>query len=103
AAMAINPSALERGVHVLIEKPITATLEEADGLIAIAARTGAKVQTGHVERFNRAVRAASPYVDSPRFIESDRLAPFNPRGTDVAVVLDLMIHDIDLVRTFVGG
>jgi len=56
-----------------------------------------------VERFNRAVRAALPYVDSPRFIESDRLAPFNPRGSDVAVVLDLMIHDIDLVRTFVGG
>ena len=61
------------------------------------------VQTGHVERFNRAVRAALPYVDNPRFIESDRLAPFNPRGSDVAVVLDLMIHDIDLVRTFVGG
>jgi predicted dehydrogenase len=61
------------------------------------------LQTGHVERFNRAVRAALPYVDGPRFIESDRLAPFNPRGSDVAVVLDLMIHDIDLVRTFVGG
>ena len=66
-------------------------------------RTGAVVQTGHVERFNRAVRAALPFVDSPRFIESNRLAPFNPRGSDVAVVLDLMIHDIDLVRTFVGG
>jgi predicted dehydrogenase len=61
------------------------------------------VQTGHVERFNRAVRAALPYVDMPRFIESDRLAPFNPRGSDVAVVLDLMIHDIDLVRTLVGS
>ena len=61
------------------------------------------MQTGHVERFNRAVRAALPYVDGPRFVESDRLAPFNPRGSDVAVVLDLMIHDIDLVRTFVGG
>ena len=95
--------ALERGVHVLVEKPIAATLEEADRLLAIAKRSGAVVQTGHVERFNRAVRAALPYVDSPRFIESDRLAPFNPRGADVAVVLDLMIHDIDLVRTFVGG
>ena len=95
--------ALERGLHVLIEKPIAVTLEEADGLLAIAKRTGAVVQTGHVERFNRAVRAALPYVESPRFIESDRLAPFNPRGSDVAVVLDLMIHDIDLVRTFVGG
>jgi predicted dehydrogenase len=61
------------------------------------------VQTGHVERFNRAVRAALPYVDAPRFIESDRLAPFTMRGADVAVVLDLMIHDIDLVRTLVGA
>jgi len=95
--------ALERGIHVLIEKPIAATLDEADALLAIARRTGALVQTGHVERFNRAVRAALPYVEQPRFIESDRLAPFNPRGSDVAVVLDLMIHDIDLVRTFVGG
>jgi predicted dehydrogenase len=95
--------ALERGLHVLIEKPITATIEEADDLLAIAKRTGAVVQIGHVERFNRAVRAALPYVEEPRFIESDRLAPFNPRGSDVAVVLDLMIHDIDLVRTFVGG
>ena len=95
--------ALERGIHVLIEKPIAASLEEADDLLAIAERTGALVQTGHVERFNRAVRAALSYVEAPRFIESDRLAPFNPRGSDVAVVLDLMIHDIDLVRTFVGG
>lgn len=95
--------ALERGLHVLIEKPIATTLEEADALLAIAKRTGAKIQTGHVERFNRAVRAALPYVEGPRFIESNRLAPFNPRGSDVAVVLDLMIHDIDLVRTFVGG
>jgi predicted dehydrogenase len=100
---AVAVPALERGVHVLIEKPIAATLEEADALLAIARRTGAVVQTGHVERFNRAVRAALPHVDMPRFIESDRLAPFNPRGADVAVVLDLMIHDIDLVRTFVGG
>jgi len=103
AHYAIAAPALERGLHVLIEKPIAATLEEADALLAIAKRTGAVVQTGHVERFNRAVRAALPYVDAPRFIESDRLAPFNPRGSDVAVVLDLMIHDIDLVRTFVGG
>ena len=100
---AVAVPALERGIHVLVEKPIATTLDEADALLAIAHRTGAIVQTGHVERFNRAVRAALPYVDSPRFIESDRLAPFNPRGTDVAVVLDLMIHDIDLVRTFVGG
>lgn len=100
---AVAKQALERGRHLLIEKPIATTLEEADDLLAIAARTGALVQIGHVERFNRAIRAALPYVDAPRFIESDRLAPFNPRGSDVAVVLDLMIHDIDLVRTLAGG
>ena len=103
AHFAAAAPALERGIHVLIEKPIATTLDEADQLLAIARRTGALVQTGHVERFNRAVRAALPYVEEPRFVESDRLAPFNPRGSDVAVVLDLMIHDIDLVRTFVGG
>jgi predicted dehydrogenase len=95
--------ALERGKHLLIEKPLAASLDEADELLAIAKRTGAIVQTGHVERFNRAVRAALPHVDAPRFIDSDRLAPFNPRGSDVAVVLDLMIHDIDLVLTLVGS
>jgi predicted dehydrogenase len=99
----VAKTALERGRHLLIEKPIAATLAEADELLAIARRTGALVQTGHVERFNRAIRAALPHVEAPRFIESDRLAPFNPRGSDVAVVLDLMIHDIDLVRTLVGA
>jgi predicted dehydrogenase len=94
--------ALDRGKHVFIEKPITATLDEADELLSIARNTGAIIQTGHVERFNRAVRAALPYVSGPRFIESERLAPFNPRGSDVAVVLDLMIHDIDLILTLVG-
>jgi predicted dehydrogenase len=103
AHYAVAAPALERGLHVMIEKPIATTIEEADALLAIARRTGAVLQTGHVERFNRAVRAALPYVESARFIESNRLAPFNPRGSDVAVVLDLMIHDIDLVRTFVGG
>ena len=96
-------AALSRGRHVLIEKPLATTLAEADELLATAKQNGCLVQTGHVERFNRAVRAALPYVDAPRFIESDRLAPFNPRGSDVAVVLDLMIHDIDLVRTLVGS
>ncbi len=95
--------ALGRGKHVLVEKPIAATLAEADELVQTAKRAGALIQTGHVERFNRAIRAALPYVDAPRFIESDRLASFNPRGSDVAVVLDLMIHDIDLVRTLVGS
>jgi predicted dehydrogenase len=99
----VAKAALARGKHLLIEKPIAATLSEADELLALAATTGAIIQTGHVERFNRAIRAALPHVEKARFIESDRLAPFNPRGADVAVVLDLMIHDIDLVRTLVGG
>lgn len=103
AHFAVARAALERGKHLLIEKPIATTLAEADELLALAERAGVIVQTGHVERFNRAVRAALPHVDTPRFVESDRLAPFNPRGSDVAVVLDLMIHDIDLVRTLVGG
>jgi predicted dehydrogenase len=103
AHFAVAKVALARGKHLLIEKPIAATLAEADELVAIAKEAGALIQTGHVERFNRAIRAALPFVDAPRFIESDRLASFNPRGSDVAVVLDLMIHDIDLVRTLVGG
>ena len=103
AHYAVARVALEKGRHLLIEKPIATTLAEADELLGIAERTGAIVQTGHVERFNRAVRAALPFVEAPRFIDSDRLAPFNPRGSDVAVVLDLMIHDIDLVLTLVGS
>lgn len=95
-------AALEAGKHVFIEKPITATLEQADEILDIARRNGLIVQIGHVERFNRAVRAALPYVSRPRFIESERLALFSLRGSDVAVVLDLMIHDIDLVLTLVG-
>lgn len=97
----VAKAALQRGKHVLIEKPLTTTIDEADELLAIAEANGALIQTGHVERFNRAIRSALPYVDRPRFIESDRLAPFNPRGSDVAVVLDLMIHDIDLLLTLV--
>jgi len=100
---AVAMRALERGKHLLIEKPITVTLEEADELLVLAERQGVLVQIGHVERFNRAIRAAQPLVDRPLFIDSDRLAPFNPRGSDVAVVLDLMIHDIDLVLTLIGG
>ena len=95
--------ALRAGKHLLIEKPITVTLAEADELLALAERSGLTVQIGHIERFNRAIRAALPYVDTPLFIDSDRLAPFNPRGSDVAVVLDLMIHDIDLVLTLTGA
>jgi predicted dehydrogenase len=100
---AVAMQVLSRGKHALIEKPLAATLDEADEMLAAARAHGGVVQTGHVERFNRAIRAALPYVEQARFIESDRLAPFNPRGSDVAVVLDLMIHDIDLVRTLVGA
>jgi predicted dehydrogenase len=100
---AVAKVALERGKHVLIEKPFTTTLDEADELLAIAEKSGSLIQIGHVERFNRAIRAAVPHIDGPRFVVCDRLAPFNPRGTDVAVVLDLMIHDIDLILTLVGG
>jgi predicted dehydrogenase len=103
AHYAVASRALARGRHLLIEKPIAATLDEADRLLALSSEKGAIIQTGHVERFNRAVRAVLPHVENPRFIQSDRLAPFNPRGADVAVVLDLMIHDIDLVRTLAGG
>ena len=103
AHFAVAQQVLARGIHALIEKPIATTLAEADEMLRLAKQHGAIVQTGHVERFNRAIRAALPYVHTPRFIESDRLAPFNPRGADVAVVLDLMIHDIDLVHTLVGG
>jgi predicted dehydrogenase len=99
AHYAVARAALERGRHLLIEKPLATSVEEADALLAAARASGALLQTGHVERFNRAVRAALPFVAGPRFIESDRLAPFTPRGADVAVVLDLMIHDIDLVHT----
>ena len=98
----VAKAALEAGKHVFIEKPITATIEQAEELLELAQRNGALVQIGHVERFNRAVRAALPYVSRPRFIESERLALFSLRGSDVAVVLDLMIHDIDLVLTLVG-
>ncbi len=103
AHFAVASEAIEKGRHVFIEKPITTTLEEADSLLALAAERGVIVQIGHIERFNRAVRAALPFVSKPRFIDSERLAPFSPRGSDVAVVLDLMIHDIDLLLTLVGS
>lgn len=95
-------AALRQGVHVFIEKPIAATLDEADRIIWAASRSGALVQVGHVERFNSALVGARPYLDEPLFIESHRLAPFTERGTDVAVVRDLMIHDVDLVASLVG-
>lgn len=96
-------AAIRRGKHLLVEKPLTATLDEADQLLAAAHAAGVIVQTGHIERFNRAIRAALPHIDNPRFISSERLAPFKQRGTEVPVVLDLMIHDIDLILTLTGA
>jgi predicted dehydrogenase len=90
-------AAIEQGVHVLIEKPIAPTLAAADRITSAADRQGVLVQIGHVERFNAALRACEQYLEEPLFVESHRLAPFSARGTDVAVVLDLMIHDLDLV------
>ncbi|HEX9166709.1 MAG TPA: Gfo/Idh/MocA family oxidoreductase [Gemmatimonadales bacterium] len=94
---------LEAGVPVLMEKPLAATMEEADRLVAAAAARGLQLQVGHIERFNRAIRAASDHFGDIRYFESSRLAPFQPRGTDVAVVLDLMIHDLDLLLHLTGG
>jgi predicted dehydrogenase len=94
---------LERGAHVLVEKPITETAAEARELIATAARARRILQVGHLERFNAAILAAMPYLNAPRFVECHRLAPYRERGTDVNVVLDLMIHDIDIVQTIVGA
>ncbi len=87
--------------HVFIEKPVVATPGEALELIKIASEAGVKVQVGHVERFNPAFLAASEYIGKPMFIEAHRLSQFNPRGTDVPVVLDLMIHDLDIVLSVV--
>jgi predicted dehydrogenase len=89
--------ALKESRHVFIEKPIVASPEEALKLIEIAEEANVKVQVGHVERYNPALIAALPFIDNPMFIEVHRLANFNPRGTDVPVILDLMIHDIDIV------
>jgi len=92
---------IEQGVHCLIEKPVTSTLNEAKQLARLAEKHKVKVTVGHIERFNPAVRALANDDIRPSFIEAHRLASFDPRGTDVAVVLDLMIHDIDLVLLFV--
>ena len=103
AHFAIARDFLLAGAHVLVEKPITETPREARELIDLADRCGRVLQVGHLERFNSAILAAEPYLRSPRFVECHRLAPYKERGTDVNVVLDLMIHDIDLVQTIVGA
>ncbi len=97
----ISKSFLEHGVHVLIEKPITTTLAEADKLLALAKKKGRIIQVGHIERFNPAIRAIKNIIHTPRFIECHRLGPYQPRMQDVGVTLDLMIHDIDIVLDLV--
>ncbi|TND08056.1 MAG: oxidoreductase domain-containing protein [Bacteroidetes bacterium] len=93
--------ALKRSKHIFIEKPLTNTIEEGKILLRLAKEANVKVQVGHVERFNPAFLAAQEFCTDPMFIETHRLAQFNPRGTDVSVVLDLMIHDIDIILSLV--
>ncbi|NTW52357.1 MAG: Gfo/Idh/MocA family oxidoreductase [Chlorobiaceae bacterium] len=98
---AIARQLLESGLSVFIEKPITATLEEADELIRIEQEKGLTIQVGHIERFNPALLAVEPYIGEPMYVQAERLSGFSRRVTDVSVVLDLMIHDIDLVLSLI--
>lgn len=95
--------AINKGKHIFIEKPITNTVEEAETIRTLVAEYGVKGQVGHVERFNPAFIAVKDKIENPMFIETHRLAEFNPRGTDVPVVLDLMIHDIDVILSVVNS
>ncbi len=94
---------LDAGVHVLIEKPVTVTLEQADELISLAERKRVILQVGHIERFNPAITAIKPLLKAPRYVQAERSAPFTVRCTDVNVVLDLMIHDLDIVTDVAGS
>jgi len=100
---AVAKDLLEAGIHVLVEKPITVTVAEAEKLIGIAGKHGSVLQVGHLERFNPALLSVADQIKNPLFIESHRLAPFNTRGADVNVVLDLMIHDIDIIMHLVDA
>lgn len=100
---ALATRALEAGRHVLVEKPIAATLAQADSLAALAARRGLVLQVGHLLRFSAEHRAISERITRPLYIEATRIAPYKPRGTDVSVILDLMIHDLDLVLALVDS
>ncbi len=97
----IAKKAIEKGKHVFIEKPLTESLAQAEELVKLSSDRGVKVQVGHVERYNPAIRSLKDISMNPGFIEAHRLAVFNPRGTDVSVVLDLMIHDIDIVLSLI--
>ncbi|MCH7827663.1 MAG: Gfo/Idh/MocA family oxidoreductase [Bacteroidetes bacterium] len=92
---------LDKGLHIFVEKPITATISQAEELVNISNQNKLNLQVGHIERFNPALLALEKYISNPLFIQTDRLAQFNPRGTDVAVVLDLMIHDIDIILSLI--
>ena len=100
---AVAKDFLSQGIHVLLEKPITTTVEQADELIALAKEHNALLQIGHLENFNNAIKALRPKLTTPRFIRCQRLAPFQQRGTDVNVILDLMIHDIELALSMVNA
>ena len=100
---ALAAAALRAGKHVLVEKPIAADLAQADELAALARDLGLVLQVGHLERFSAAYGALSARAKSPLYIEAVRIAPFRPRGTDVSVVLDLMIHDLDLVLALIDS
>jgi predicted dehydrogenase len=97
----VGKLALENNLHIFVEKPITSTVNEAEELIRLAKEKNRIIQVGHIERFNPAILALEKYQLEPMFIQSDRLSQFNPRGTDVAVILDLMIHDIDIILNLV--
>ena len=92
---------LNAGKHIFIEKPITATIPQAEEIVELANSLNLNIQVGHIERFNPALVSMEEYINDPKFIQTDRLAQFNPRGTDVAVVLDLMIHDIDIILSLI--
>ncbi len=96
-------AAIQASKHVFIEKPVTQTLEESKNLIKLSEESGTKIQVGHVERFNPAFQKAYSHLNAPMFIETHRLSQFNPRGTDVSVILDLMIHDIDIILSVVDS
>lgn len=97
----IAKKCLEKGIHVFVEKPITANIPEAEELVQLSSDQKLNLQVGHIERFNPAIISLEKFIIEPMFIQTDRLAQFNPRGTDVAVVLDLMIHDIDIILSLI--
>lgn len=97
----IAKKCLEKGIHIFIEKPITANIPEAEELVELSTGKKLNLQVGHIERFNPAIISLENFILEPLFIQTDRLAQFNPRGTDVAVVLDLMIHDIDIILSLI--